>query len=138
MTCSRPQRNVHRPGFEPGTPWSEIRHPNHCATPPLYQPQKLAKAIYIYMSRVVRKPAFGICENKDADQLRQSCVVVQPGLCGTLSETPKTGFLTTRLIFFVSLTHNHCELCMYIQRSEQQRNWDQIARTAFLFKYGKT
>ena len=34
VTCSRPQRNVHRPGFEPGTPWSEIRRPNHCATPP--------------------------------------------------------------------------------------------------------
>ena len=34
MTCSRPQRNVHRPGFEPGTPWSEIRRPNPCATPP--------------------------------------------------------------------------------------------------------
>ena len=32
MTCSRSQRNVHRPGFEPGTPWSEIRRPNHCAT----------------------------------------------------------------------------------------------------------
>ena len=25
-------------------------------------------------------------------------MVVQPGLCGTWSETPKTGFLTTRLI----------------------------------------
>ena len=25
--------------------------------------------IYIYMSRVVRKPAFCICENKDAEQL---------------------------------------------------------------------
>ena len=76
----------------------------------------------------MRKPAFRICENKDADQLRgyreadqrfcfryidstipllptyeisrlqPSCVVVQPGLCGTWSETPKTGFLTTRLI----------------------------------------
>ena len=32
LPCSRPQRNVHRPGFEPGTPWSEIRRPNHCAT----------------------------------------------------------------------------------------------------------
>ena len=40
MTCSRPQRNVHRPGFEPGTPWSEIRRPNHCTTPP---PQNLRK-----------------------------------------------------------------------------------------------
>ena len=28
-----------------------------------------------------------------------SCVVVQPGLSGTWSETPKTGFLTTRLKF---------------------------------------
>ena len=75
----------------------------------------------------MRKPAFCICENKDADQLRSyreadqrlcfryidstipllskyeisslepSCVVVESGLCGTWSETPKTGFLTTRL-----------------------------------------
>ena len=79
------------------------------------------------MSLVVRKPASCICENKDADQLRSNCasdqrlcfrstdstisllpkseisilklssVAVQPGLCGTWSETPKTGFLTTRL-----------------------------------------
>ena len=35
MTCSRPQRNVHRQEIEPGTPWSEIRRPIHCATPPL-------------------------------------------------------------------------------------------------------
>ena len=76
---------------------------------------------------IVRKPANCICENKEADQLRgnceadqrlyfryidstipllskseisslyPSCVVVQPDLCGTWSETPKTGFLTTRL-----------------------------------------
>ena len=76
----------------------------------------------------MRKPAFCICENKDADQLRgnreadqrlcfrytdstipllpkseissllPSSVVVQPGLCGTWSGTPKTGFLRTRLI----------------------------------------
>ena len=82
-----------------------------------------------YMSRVVRKPAFCICENKDADQLRgsreadqhlcfryvnstipllpkyeisslwPSSVTVQPSLCGTWLETPKTGFLTTRLIY---------------------------------------
>ena len=80
------------------------------------------------MSLVMRKPAFCICENKDADQLRSNCaadqrlcfrytdstipllpksensslqpslVAVQPGLCWTWSETPKTGFLTTRLI----------------------------------------
>ena len=80
------------------------------------------------MSLVMRKPLFCIYENKDTDQLRgnreadqrlcfrytnstipllpksgisilqPSSVVVQPGLCQTWSETPKTGFLTTRLI----------------------------------------
>ena len=80
-------------------------------------------------SCVVRKPACCICENKDADQLRgnrqadqrlcfryadstisllrkyeisslqPSTVAVQPGLCGTWSETPKTGFLTTKLMY---------------------------------------
>ena len=79
------------------------------------------------MSLVMRKPAFCICENKDADQLRGNheadqrlcfrfidstipllpfykisslepfSVVVKPGLCRTWSDTPKTGFLTTRL-----------------------------------------
>ena len=81
-----------------------------------------------YMSLVMRKPAFCICENKDADQLRgnreadqrlcfrytdstipllpkseisslkPSSVAVQPCLCWTRSETSKTGFLRTRLI----------------------------------------
>ena len=76
----------------------------------------------------MRKPDFCICENKDADQLRgnreadqrlcfrytdstipllskseisilrPSSVVVQPDLCGTWSETPKTGFLRMRVI----------------------------------------
>ena len=75
----------------------------------------------------MRKPAFCICENKDADQLRGNreadqrlcfryldskipllskseisslyslSVVVQPGLCQTGSQTRKTGFLRTRL-----------------------------------------
>ena len=80
----------------------------------------------------MRKPAFCICKNKDADQLRDNreadqclCVrysdstipllpeseisslwpsseVLRPGLCRTWLETPKTGFLTTRLIFLRS------------------------------------
>ena len=74
------------------------------------------------MSRVMRKPAFCICENKGADQQcgnrtadqrhcfhyidstipllpkseisspQPSSVAVQLGLCRTLSETRKTGF----------------------------------------------
>ena len=81
------------------------------------------------MSLVMRKPDFCICENKDADQLRgnreadqrlcfrytdsttplflksdisslhPSSVAVQPSLCRTRSETPKTGFLTTSLLW---------------------------------------
>ena len=77
----------------------------------------------------MRKPDFCICENKEADQLRgnreadqrlcfrykdstvpllpkseisslwPSFVAVQLGLCRTRLETPKTGFLTTRLIY---------------------------------------
>ena len=77
----------------------------------------------------MRKPAFCICENKDADQLRGDCeadqhlyfrytdstipllpkskisraqpssVAAQPGLCPTWSETPKTRFLMMRLKF---------------------------------------
>ena len=77
----------------------------------------------------MRKPAFCICENKDADLLRgdreanlrlcfrytdstipplpkseissllPSSVAVQPGLCPTWLETLKTGFLMTRLSY---------------------------------------
>ena len=80
----------------------------------------------------MRKTAFCICENKDADQLRSnreadqrlcfryidstipllstyeisslwpSTLAAQAGLCGTWSETPKTGFLRTRLIYVLS------------------------------------
>ena len=87
--------------------------------------------IYVkYVSLVIRKLAFCICANKDADKLRgkreadrrlcfrytdktipllpkseissllPSFVAEQPGLCGTWLEDPKTGFLTTRLISF--------------------------------------
>ena len=83
------------------------------------------------MSRVMRKPAFCTCENKDADQLRgnreadqrlcfrykdstipilpkyesfwPACVVVQPGLCQTWSETTKTVFSNKSLFNFCSI-----------------------------------
>ena len=89
--------------------------------------------VFSNMSPVMRKPAFCICENKDADQLhgngkadQRLCfrytdskipllskseisslysysVVIQPGLCRTWSQTQKTGFLTTRLIYFCAV-----------------------------------
>ena len=91
------------------------------------------------LSRSVRKPAFCICENKDADQIRgnreadqllcfryiaitipllpkyeisslwPSSVTAQPGLCQTWSETPKTGFLITRLNSpVIDMFNKHC------------------------------
>ena len=100
---------------------------------------KIVETISSHLSRAMRKPALCICENKEADQLRgnreadqrlcfryiastilplpkskisslyPSSVTVQPGLCRTWPETPKTGFLTitTRLIFTLhSLRHS--------------------------------
>ena len=80
----------------------------------------------------MRKPDFCIhfvCENKDADQLcgnreadQRLCfrytdstisllpMVSQPGLCQTWSETPKTGFLITRLILSLSF---YCPCLIY-------------------------
>ena len=79
--------------------------------------------------KYMTKPDFCICENKGAYQLCRNCaaeqrlcfrntdrqlpllfkskisslllssLTVQPGLCRTWSETPKTGFLTTRLLY---------------------------------------
>ena len=110
-----------------------------------YQPKhlNLSGLSTTNMSRVMRKPAFCICENKDADQLRgnreadqrlcfrytdstipllpkskisslqPSCVDVQPGLCRTWSETPKTGFLKTRLICLLSSIEQLSNLIRY-------------------------
>ena len=90
-----------------------------------------------HRSRVMRKPAFYICKNKDADQLRgnreanqrlcfhytdstipllptsetsslySSSVAVQTSLCQTWSKTQKTSFLTTRLIYTWTVRQNH-------------------------------
>ena len=88
---------------------------------------EMSHSIAFKMSRVMRNPAFCICENKGADQLRGNpaadqrlvfatqivqkllpksetslnpcSVAEQPGLCQTWSETPKTCFPATRLKF---------------------------------------
>ena len=71
------------------------------------------------MIHVVRKPVFCICQNKGADQMRgnrgadqclcflykvQSLYFLNPNfqacLCWTWTETPKTGFVVTRLMSF--------------------------------------
>ena len=90
---------------------------------------KLRITTITHMSRVMRKPDFCLCENKGADQLRSNCEAdqrlcfrytdstlsllikselssfyaasgtVHVGLCQTWLETPKTGFLASRLIY---------------------------------------
>ena len=85
------------------------------------------------MSRVMRKPAFALCENKGADQLCSNCTAdqrlcfryndnivsllskseiwsfwlsseaVQPGLCRTWSETLKIGFLMKWLTLYIAV-----------------------------------
>ena len=90
------------------------------------------------------KPTICIGENKDADQLRGYreadqrlcfrysdstiplllkseissfqlfCVLVQVGLCQTWSETPKTGFLTSRLIYVRILIDNNNNTCDHL------------------------
>ena len=97
----------------------------------------------------MRKPDFCICKNKDADQLRGnreadqrlcfrhldstipllskskisslwlSSVAAQPGLCQTWSETPKTGFLTSRLIILVCLLCNEYFQTKHFQNPSQ-------------------
>ena len=99
-----------------------------------------SKCMYSYMSRDMRKLDFCICKNKNADQLRGNgeadqrlcfrytdstisllpkskisnlslySVIAQPGLCQTWSETPKTGFLTSRL----NRNGNGCYLSLFI------------------------
>ena len=43
--------------------------------------------------------AISLLPKYEISSLRPSSVAVQPGLCQTWSETPKTGFLRTRLIY---------------------------------------
>ena len=92
----------------------------------------LSQAILTAIQPRQEKTGFLHMRNKDADQLRgnreadqrlffrytdsaipllskseisslwRSCVAVQPGLCRTWSDTPKTGFLRMRLIYFRS------------------------------------
>ena len=96
-------------------------------------PQSTFKSKVRKMSLIMRKPAFCICENKDADQLRgnhegdqrlcfrytdstiplhfkseissllPSSVAARPGLCGTWSETQKDRF-----------SHNEAKIYPYI------------------------
>ena len=49
----------------------------------------------------MRKPDFCLCENK-ISSFKPASVTVLVGLCQTWSETPKTRFLASRLIYFVA------------------------------------
>ena len=101
----------------------------------------------------MRKQDYCLCKNKGADQLRGNreadqrlCFrytdsifpllliseissfqlfseLVQPGLCRTLSETPKTGFLASRLICCQLLSHNH-DKCPVIFQHQLMEEWN--------------
>ena len=93
----------------------------------------------INMSRDTRKPVFCLGKSKGADRLRSNCeadqrlcfcytnstipllkseissfypsVAAQAGLCRTWSETPKTGFLASRLMFLLERVSSFSFLC---------------------------
>ena len=55
-------------------------------------------------------------------------MAVQPGLCRTWSETPKTGFLTTRLIFegslsgeYLQIVKDYCVFLFYFSAGDRWR-----------------
>ena len=137
----------------------------------------------------MRKLAFCICENKDADQLRGNrkadkhlcfrytdstipllfkykisslqhyCVVLEPGLCWTWSETPKTIFLTIQNTSYNTVTFennfystNYTDMSPYfsfqskyldkvssgtlrlIRRKESRKSCIRIARTCKMYE----
>ena len=56
-----------------------------------------AKLISVFVFRYTDS-TIPLLPKSEISSLWPFSVAVQPGLCGTWSETPKTGFLTTRLI----------------------------------------
>ena len=65
----------------------------------LYEPRR-EKSDFLHMRLCFRyiDSTIPLLSKYEISSLWPSCVIVEPGLCGTWSETPKTGFLTTRLI----------------------------------------
>ena len=60
---------------------------------------QLISVFFCYLNRTI--PFLPELENSS---LQPYPAIAQPGLCGTWAETPKTSFLTTRLIYFM---HGH-------------------------------
>ena len=54
----------------------------------------------MYMSHVMRKPDFGLCENKDADQLCSNCTADQC-LCFRYTDSTIT-LLIVQYLFFLN------------------------------------
>ena len=101
------------------------------------------KNVY-HLSHVMRKPVYAICHSKQSDQ-RLYCsllrwyntssskseisnfylasVAAQAGLCLTWSQTPKTGFLVTRLIlynqesYFIRIPVNSSQILLLLRQN---------------------
>ena len=119
MTCSRPQLNVHRRGIEPGTPWSEIRRPIHCATPPLshvnHRSCFLFASQYMYITSCFTK-------KKTNKKKQQSRVLLAP-VAGTIwfmsHMVGNRGFTCVGLMFGWANIHASatCTIAFFVCRS---------------------
>ena len=117
----------------------------------------LSFIVNLYEPRCEKTGFLHICENKDADQLHgdreadeclcfrytdstipllpkteisslYASVIAQPHFCRAWSETPKTGFLTTRLILALPLHYTelyelrHEKTCILHMRKQRRRS----------------
>ena len=70
--------------------------------------------VHVHMSHVVRKPAFCICENNGADQLRGNCEADQclcfPYTDSSIPLLPKSGIFKPLAIFCGCTARFECDL----------------------------
>ena len=75
-----------------------VYEPRHEKTGFLHMRNKDADQLHSNFSFCYTDSTIPLLPKSEISSLQPSSVAVQPGLCRTRLETPKTGFLTTRLI----------------------------------------